>query len=289
MDIFLWILALFIIVSVYKAVRIVPQGFEGLIERFGKYSGSLEPGLKMVIPWLDIVRLVDKREQVIMIPEQQVITRDNVGVTVDGIVYVQIMDAAKSVYSISNVMSGVINLAQTSLRSVLGTMALDETLSNRETINGQLLMSLDQETEKWGIKVMRVEIKRLDPPSDIQDSMSKQMKAERERRASILEADGYKQSLIARSEGDKQSQILRAEGEQQAQILKAEGEAQAKIRIAQGTAKALELESLAAQQFFSGNAIAKEQLKVMENALMNNTKYVLDTDFLGNLSKFFHK
>lgn len=227
------------------------------------------------------------REQVIAVPEQQIITKDNVGVVVDGVVYVQIVDAPKSQYSIANVFMGVVNLAQTSLRSVLGTMSLDETLSNRESINAALLASLDRETEKWGVKVMRVEIKRLDPPHDIQDSMSKQMKAEREKRAQILEAEGYRQSLIAKSEGDKQSKILQAEGEKQSSILKAEGEAQAKIRMAEATSKALELESMAAQQYFQGQAIVKEQLKVVQNALQSNTKYVLDSDILTSISKSF--
>lgn len=241
-----------------------------------------------LIPGIQTIIRVDLREQVINVPEQQIITKDNVGVAVDGIVYAQIIDAYKSQYAISNVFMGVVNLAQTNLRSVLGTMSLDETLSNREVINARLLESLDRETEKWGIKVMRVEIKRLDPPHDIQESMSKQMKAEREKRAQILEAEGYRQSLITKSEGDKQSKILQAEGEKQSAILQAEGEAMARIAIAEAEAKALELESKAAIEYFQGAAVTKEQLSVIENALGGgNTKYVLDSDILTSISKTF--
>ena len=224
----------------------------------------------------------------ITVPEQQIITRDNVGVAVDGIVYIQINDPVKAQYEISNVFMAVVSLAQTNLRSVLGTMALDETLSNRDNINARLLESLDRETGKWGVKVMRVEIKKLEPPRDIQDSMSKQMKAEREKRALILEAEGYKQSQITKNEGDKQSKILQAEGDRQSQILQAEGKAQATIAIAEADAKAMELQSMAAQEYFKGQAVTKEQLKVIENALGGgNTKYILDSDILTSISKTF--
>lgn len=269
-------------------VKIIKQGETALVLTLGRYSSTAGPGIVFLIPGVQSILRVDLREQVITVPEQQIITRDNVGVAVDGIVYVQITDPYKSQYAITNVFMGVVNLAQTNLRSVLGTMSLDETLSNREVINGRLLESLDRETEKWGVKVMRVEIKRLDPPHDIQESMSKQMKAEREKRAQILEAEGYRQALITRSEGDKQSQILQAEGDKQSRILKAQGEAEAKIKIAEATAKALELESLAASEYFKGAAVTKEQLSVIENALGGgNTKYILDSDILTSISKTF--
>lgn len=245
------------------------------------------PGLTFLIPGIQTMRKVDIREQVITVPEQQIITKDNVGMAVDGIIYVQITDAQKAQYEISNVFLAVVNLAQTNLRNVLGTMSLDDTLSNRDSINARLLEALDRETVKWGIKVLRVEIKKLEPPRDIQDSMSKQMKAEREKRAQILEAEGYRQALVTKSEGDKQSKILQAEGEKQSQILRAQGEAQAKIAIAEAQAKALELESNAAQEYFKGQAVAKEQLKVVENALANNSKYILDSDILTSISKTF--
>ena len=268
-------------------IRKINQGEVGLREFLGRYTDTVGPGIFFLIPGIQTVRKIDVREQVVTVPEQQIITRDNVGMAVDGVIYVQIMDAQQSTYNINNVFMAVVNLAQTNLRSVLGTMTLDETLSNREIINARLLESLDRETGKWGIKVQRVEIKRLDPPDDIQNSMSKQMKAEREKRAQILEAEGYKQSLITKSEGDKQSQILQAEGEREAQLLRAQGEASAKVAIAEASAKALELESNAAQSFFKGAAITKEQLKVIEGALGQNTKYILDSDILAGVSKIF--
>jgi regulator of protease activity HflC (stomatin/prohibitin superfamily) len=267
MEYFVIILVIFFTVTVVSSLKKINQGEVGLKETLGRYTSTEGPGICFLIPFLQSIRTIDIREQVIAVPEQQIITRDNVGVTVDGIVYVQITDPVRAEYEIANVFMAVVSLAQTNLRSVLGTMSLDETLSNRETINAKLLESLDRETGKWGVKVMRVEIKRLDPPNDIQDSMSKQMKAEREKRAQILEAEGYKLALITKSEGDKQSKILQAEGAAQAQILSAEGEAQAIIRVAEGTAKALELESQAAIANFKDAAVTREQLKVIQNSL----------------------
>lgn len=268
-------------------IRKINQGEVGLREFLGKYTDTVGPGIFFMIPGIQSVRKVDIREQVVTVPEQQIITKDNVGMAVDGVIYVQIIDPYQAIYDINNVFMAVVNLAQTNLRSVLGTMSLDETLSNREVINGRLLESLDRETGKWGIKVLRVEIKRLDPPDDIQNAMSKQMKAEREKRAVILESEAYKQSLITKSEGDKQSKILQAEWEKESQLLRAQGEASAKIAIAEATAKALELESNAAQSFFKWAAITKEQLKVIEGALGQNTKYILDSDILAGVSKIF--
>jgi regulator of protease activity HflC (stomatin/prohibitin superfamily) len=203
-------------------IRKINQGEVGLRDFLGRYTDTVPPGIVFLIPGVQSLRKVDIREQVVAVPEQQIITRDNVGMAVDGVIYVQITDPVKATYDINNVFMAVVNLAQTNLRSVLGTMSLDDTLSNREVINGKLLESLDRETGKWGIKVMRVEIKRLDPPHDIQESMSKQMKAEREKRAQVLEAEGYKIALITKSEGDKQSKILQAEGAKEAQILQAQ-------------------------------------------------------------------
>lgn len=268
-------------------IRKVNQGEVGLREFLGRYTDTIGPGIFFLIPGIQSVRKIDIREQVVTVPEQQIITKDNVGMAVDGVIYVQITDPFQATYDINNVFMAVVNLAQTNLRSVLGTMSLDDTLSNRESINIKLLESLDRETGKWGIKVLRVEIKRLDPPDDIQNAMSKQMKAEREKRAQILEAEGYKSALITKSEGDKQSSILQAEGSKQAQILAAEGEAQAQIAIAEWKAKALELESNAAVSYFKWAAVTKEQLKVAENALSQNTKYVLDSDILAGVSRIF--
>lgn len=274
-------------IATFASVKQIQQGEVGLIETLGKYTNTVSSGLTFLIPGVQRIRRVDIREQVVNVPEQQIITMDNVSMAVDGIIYVQITDPYQATYDVNNVFMAVVSLAQTNLRSVLGTMSLDETLSNREIINARLLASLDKETGKWGVKVLRVEIKRLDPPDDIQDAMSKQMKAEREKRAKILEAEGYRQSQITRSEGDKQAAILAAEGKKQAAILAAEGDARAEIALAEAKAKALELESLAAVQFFQGAAVTKEQLKVIENALGENTKYILDSDILAGVSKIF--
>ncbi len=288
MDPILYLLIVGALIVAFLSVKKVSQGEEGLVETLGKYTGTIGPGIRFIFPGIQSLKKVDIREQVVNVPEQQIITMDNVGVAVDGLVYVQIIDSYKAVYEISNVFMAVVNLAQTNLRSVLGTMSLDETLSNREAINGRLLQSLDRETNKWGVKVMRVEIKRLDPPHDIQEAMSKQMKAEREKRADILEAEGYKMSLITKSEGDKQSKILQAEGEKEAAILEAQGQAQARVLAAEAEAKSLELESKAAQDFFQGQAVTKEQLTVIQNALGGgNTKYILDSDILASLGKAF--
>lgn len=281
-----WLLvALAILIPMF--IRKINQGEVGLREFLGRYTDTVGPGIFFLIPGIQSVRKVDIREQVVTVPEQQIITKDNVGMAVDGVIYVQITDPYQATYDINNVFMAVVNLAQTNLRSVLGTMTLDETLSNREIINGKLLESLDRETGKWGIKVLRVEIKRLDPPDDIQNSMSKQMKAEREKRAQILEAEGYKQSLITKSEWDKQSQILQAEWEKEAQLLRAQGEASAMVAVAEAKAKSLELEANAAVSYFKWAAITKEQLKVIEGALGQNTKYILDSDILAWVSKIF--
>ena len=286
MENIFWLLII-VAVIVPFFVRKINQGQVGLVEFLGRYTKTANPGIVFLIPGIQAMRRVDIREQVINVPEQQIITMDNVSMAVDGIIYIQITDPYQATYDVNNVFMAVVSLAQTNLRSVLGTMSLDETLSNREIINGRLLESLDRETGKWGVKVLRVEIKRLDPPDDIQSAMSKQMKAEREKRAQILEAEGYRQSQITRSEGDKQSAILQAEGKKQAAILQAEGDARAEIALAEAKAKALELESNAAVAFFKGAAVTKEQLKVMETSLQQNTKYILDSDILAGVSKIF--
>ena len=284
--IIIFLIAIAIIVPTF--VKKINQWELWLKETLWKYTWTILPWITFLIPWVQYLRKLDIREQVIVVPEQQVITRDNVWVAVDWIVYVQINDPVRAQYEVSNVFMAVVNLAQTNLRSVLWTMSLDDTLSNREVINAQLLSSLDKETVKWWVKIMRVEIKKLDPPKDIQDAMSKQMKAEREKRAQILEAEWYKLSLITKSEWDKQQKILEAEWQKQSRILEAQGIAQAKITIAEAEARRLELESNAAQDFFKWQAVVKEQLKVVENALWGgNTKYILDNDIITSIGKAF--
>lgn len=288
MEAFIIVAIVFVLIIAFQAIKIIPQWYAWLITNLWSYSTTVWSWPVFLVPFFQSIIIVDMKEQVITVPEQQVITKDNVWVAVDGIVYVQIQDAYKAQFEVQNVFMAVVNLAQTNLRSVLGTMSLDDTLSNREVINAQLLTSLDRETAKWWIKVMRVEIKKLDPPRDIQDAMSKQMKAEREKRAQILEAEWYKQALITKSEWDKQSKILESEWLKQSKILEAEWVAQAKIAIAEAEAKKLELESVAAQQFFSWNAVTKEQLKVIENSLWWwNTKFILDNDIISSIGKSF--
>jgi regulator of protease activity HflC (stomatin/prohibitin superfamily) len=220
-------------------IRKINQGEVGLREFLGRYTDTVGPGIFFLVPGIQSVRKVDIREQVVTVPEQQIITKDNVAVTVDGIVYAQITDPYKATYEINNVFMAVVNLAQTNLRSVLGTMELNDTLSNRDSINAKLLESLDRETGKWGIKVMRVEIKKLEPPAEVQTMMNQIKNAQSEKTARITEAEGYKIALITKSEADKQSKILQAEGE-----------ANAKVTVAEATARALELESNAAEKFF---------------------------------------
>lgn len=286
-----WFIIL-IIVAIFVIpmfVRIVKQGSLGMIETLGRFSRLAMPGVHFIIPGAQRLMKIDIREQVIDVPQQEIITSDNVNVMVDGIVYFRIEDVVKATYEINNVRLAVLNLAQTNLRSVLGTMSLDDTLSNRVAINTRLKSALDVETAKWGVDVTRVEIQRLDPPMHIQDAMSKQMIAERSKRAIILEAQGYKESQISRAEWDKQSSILQAEGQKQSQILAAEGQAEAIERLATAQAKKIEVESLASDQFFKGNAITHEQIKVAGEAMANNTKYILGSDVIAGVQKLFTK
>ncbi len=222
------VIAVFVLVALARSVRIVPQARAGVIERLGRYSRTLSPGLALVVPFVDRVRpLIDLREQVVSFPPQPVITEDNLVVNIDTVIYFQVTDAKAASYEIANYLQGIEQLTVTTLRNVIGGLALERTLTSRDEINGQLRGVLDEATGKWGIRVNRVELKAIDPPASIQDSMEKQMRADREKRATILNAEGVKQSQILEAEGEKQSAILRAEGERQAQIVRAEGQAKA--------------------------------------------------------------
>ena len=212
-TILLFILA---VVYLFSAVKIVRQYERGLIETLGRYTRTVEPGLVVIFPPLQRIRIVDMREQVIDVPPQDVITKDNVVVTVDAVIYFQVTDPVKVVYEVSNFSLAALKLAQTNLRNVIGDLELDQTLTSREKINFQLRQVLDEATDKWGVKITRVEIQKIEPPKDITDAMSKQMKAEREKRAMILEAEGIRQSAILKAEGEKQSAILSAEGKAEA-------------------------------------------------------------------------
>jgi len=224
----LGLVILFTITTVARAVRIVPQATAVLVERLGRYSRTLDAGLHFLVPFVDRPRaVVDLREQVVSFPPQPVITSDNLVVSIDTVIYFQPTDPKSAVYEIANYIQGIEQLTVTTLRNVIGSLDLEQTLTSRDQINGQLRGVLDEATGRWGIRVNRVELKAIDPPHSVQDSMEKQMRAERDRRAAILNAEGVKQSQILTAEGDKQSSILRAEGQAQAAILSAQGEARA--------------------------------------------------------------
>jgi regulator of protease activity HflC (stomatin/prohibitin superfamily) len=222
------VIAILVVFVLFRAVRIVPQARAGLVERLGRYHRTLDAGLALIIPFVDRLRpLVDLREQVVSFPPQPVITEDNLVVSIDTVVYYQVTEAKAATYEIANFITGIEQLTVTTLRNVIGGMSLEDTLTSRDQINAQLRVVLDEATGKWGIRVNRVELKAIDPPGTIQEAMEKQMRAERDRRAAILTAEGVKQSQILTAEGEKQGAILRAEGEKQSQILRAEGQSQA--------------------------------------------------------------
>jgi regulator of protease activity HflC (stomatin/prohibitin superfamily) len=228
----LGLLALFVIIALARAVRIVPQTVALIVERLGRYNRTLDAGLHLLIPFVDRVRAaVDLREQVVSFPPQPVITSDNLVVSIDTVIYFQVTDPKSAVYEIANYITGIEQLTVTTLRNVVGSMDLEQTLTSRDQINGQLRGVLDEATGRWGVRVNRVELKSIDPPQSIQGSMEQQMRAERDRRAAILTAEGVKQSQILTAEGDRQAAILRAEGNAQAAILNAEGEARAILQV----------------------------------------------------------
>jgi regulator of protease activity HflC (stomatin/prohibitin superfamily) len=262
--VFLFVVVILAVVTLAKAARTVKQYEKGLITRLGKYHAMAQSGLTFIMPFVDDIVRVDMREQVITVPPQKLITKDNVTVEVDAVVYYKVIDPVKSQYEVQDFGYACTTLAQTNLRNLIGDRTLDETLVARDMINTNLREVLDEATNNWGCKVTRVEVQKIEPPRDITDAMSRQMKAEREKRAAVLEAEGI-----------KQSQILQAEGKKQSEILKAEGDAQARITRANAEAEAIKLVSTAAETYFKERAEMMRRLEVLNNTLAQNTKYIV--------------
>ncbi len=286
-----FIVLAFVVVTLLKGVRVVPQGYEYTVERFGKYTHTLSPGLALLFPLIQSIgRKMNMMEQVLEVPSQEVITKDNALVKVDGIVFFQILDAAKSAYEVSNLQQAIIALVMTNIRTSIGSLDLDESLSKRDEINARLLRVVDEATHPWGLKVNRIELKDIQPPRDLVDAMARQMKAEREKRAAVLEAEGLRQAEILRAEGDKQAAVLKAEGKREASFR----EAEARERLAEAEAKATMMVSQAiskgdmqAINYFVADKYI-EALKAFANS--PNQKLLLlpmeATGILGSLAGF---
>jgi regulator of protease activity HflC (stomatin/prohibitin superfamily) len=289
LDVVLLVVVALVIVTLFSGVKTVPQGYNYTVERFRRYTGTLKPGLNLIVPFFDTIGAkMNMMEQVMDVPRQEVITRDNAQVAVDGVAFYQVIDAAKAAYEVSDLNGAILNLTMTNIRTVMGSMDLDQLLSHRDEINSKLLNVVDAAATVWGVKVTRVEIKDIVPPLDLVEAMGRQMKAEREKRAVILEAEGQRQSEILKAEGQKQSQVLEAEGRREAAFRDAE----ARERLAQAEATATQLVSeaiakgdLAAINYF----IADKYVKAFQSLASAPNQKVLvipmeATALIGSLS-----